>query len=679
MSSALAAAWLSAALLAAGPVSGPEAGRQVSRILAQERYLFCAEDNGFLPVSDDLRWCSLAGELESRCPGFTAMCERGLATAELELDVDLGDWREGSKQQQDQPGQANKGAYRERELDWFELPDLGGFAKVLMWALLIGGALAIAYVVGKNLIRARDEDEEPELDAEAGADESPRDAQATMRAVETDVQRLLARADQAAARGDHLAAITDSYAALLRKLEGAQLIAVEHWKTNGDYLGELRSRPPLRDEVREIVRDVEQVQFGAAPAEASRYAGIRSKVFQLVSRALLSLVLLFGGASQLGCPLWQDDEDQLPSSAALAGLGTKPTGARAVAELLLVHDIEAEHRTRSIEELARSDKAIILLDDVVLVDQDWKVLIRWIEEDGGTLILATGEDFPRELGIDYSVYEGDRTELLPDVNHFYFAQQQPLAPVGRVLSFGSGAHSHGVLLRRPANPDADPWTDSAKEQPYVVRRSLGSKGGELVVFAEPDMLTNAGIAAGDNAAFLINLLRSRDIDEVEFVNRYTGAGPDDPFESLANAKLGGLFLQILLFLALLYAAVGIPFARLRDPERRARRSFVEHVQTLGQRYAQARAARYVAGLYSAWALDRLRERLLLGTTRGLHPLAQAIAARTGRDEASVMRVLLAAHELREHHAGAAQSTRGSAADLELMRQLAKLLDEIGRR
>jgi hypothetical protein len=252
-----------------------------------------------------------------------------------------------------------------------------------------------------------------------------------------------------------------------------------------------------------------------------------------------------------------------------------------------------------------------------------------------------------------------------------------LAPAGRTLELGAGAIGRSEqLLMRPAE-QSDVWSyEPFESQPYVVQRSLGGEGGEIVVFAEPDMLTNVGISVADNAAFLINLLRSRDITEVEFVDAYTGQGPDDPFESMGNAKLGGLFLQILLFLALLYAAVGIPFARLRDPERQARRSFVEHVRTLGQRYAQARASRYVGGLYSAWALDRLRERLLPGSARGLHPLAQAIAVRTGRDEASVMKLLVAANDLRE---SSQNSTRGSAADLELMRQLAKLLDEIGRR
>src|SRR5690606_16946111 len=123
----------------------------------------------------------------------------------------------------------------------------GIFAKLLMWALLIGGAIAIVVVIVKNLVRDRDDDT-PEPDAEPDADESLVAARAeAMRVVETDVRRLLARAEQAAARGDHEAAINDVYAALLRRLEGEQLISVERFKTNGDYLADLRSRPPLRD------------------------------------------------------------------------------------------------------------------------------------------------------------------------------------------------------------------------------------------------------------------------------------------------------------------------------------------------------------------------------------------------------------------------------------------------
>jgi hypothetical protein len=187
------------------------------------------------------------------------------------------------------------------------------------------------------------------------------------------------------------------------------------------------------------------------------------------------------------------------------------------------------------------------------------------------------------------------------------------------------------------------------------------------------MWTNAGLIVADNGACLVNLLRSADVDEVEFVDSYTGAGADDPFESVREAKLGALFLQLLLFLALLYAMVGLPFARLRDPPAQRRRAFVEHVRTLGQRYAQARAARYVAVHYCGWALDRLRARLQPGSARGLHPLAVTIAARTGRPEGEIMQILVEAHELRESDAF---SSRGGASELELMRRLSDLLTQI---
>ncbi len=679
----LAAAALAASLLASEPVKAPAVGRDVSRILAQDRYLFCAKDNDYVPWPNDRNWCEVAAAHGyQRCTGYAEVCAHEFDEGEFPWDSD-GGGRSGSGEGDDAqgnktPGKANRGAYEETEQ--IELPNLGGFAKVLMWALILGGLIALVLAIAKNLVRDNDDDEgtEPEPDLDPGESLVAARA-AAMRVVETDVKRLLARAEQAAGRGDYEAAINDVHAAMLRRLEGEQLISVEHWKTNGDYIGELRAKPALRDEVRDIVREVEQVQFGAAPAEQGRYFNVRTKVVALVSRATLAFTILFAGATMLGCPLFETDPDALPNSAALAGLGTGPEDQRAVGELLLVYDIEAKHRTRSIEELTGTSGAIVLLEDVELVDEDWDTLLSWVQDQGGTLIIATGKEFPRRLNVDYGVFEPGHA-LAVEFDQYLFSQLELdlAAPGGRVFESGVGLTEE--LLARPISADEqqqppDPWGFDSNREPetkaYAVSRRFGE--GEVIMFAEPDLWTNVGISVADNAAFLINLLRSREITELEFVDQYTGAGPDDPFESMGNAKLGGLFLQILLFLALIYAAVGIPFARLREPQREARRSFVEHVRTLGQRYAQARAARYVAGLYSAWALDRLRE-WLLARTGGLLPLAQAIAARTGRDETQVMQLLIAAHSLREpgEHTG-----RGGAEDLELMRKLAQLLDECG--
>jgi hypothetical protein len=700
----LALLWLSGALLAAEPVETHEAGRAVTRILAQDRYLFCAEDNDYQPSPGDRRWCELAAvDGHRRCRGYAQVCAREVPGMDIG-DLDGFEFGEGSAEPEDkQPGEANQGARTER--DAFELPDLGGFAKILMWGLLLAGLIALVYVVAKNMVRGRDEDEhEPEPGHDPGASLVAERA-AVMRAVETDVSRLLGRAEQAATRGEFEAAIADVYAALLRRLEGERLIHVERWKTNGDYLAELRAHGPLHDEVRAILREVEQVQFGAGPAEPSRYQSVypsvRAKVVAVVSRAALAFAIMFGGmfggATLFGCPLFEQDhsgEDRpLPRSADLAGLKTGPTDHRAVAELLRYFDIRAEHRTRSIEQLASTDAAIVLLEGVELLAADWDTLITWVEDEGGVLIIATGQEFPRELGVAYAPTDETVELQVVATDHFY-QQLEVAAPPGRTLDPERGE----TILARPSeldldratsSPGFDEWGNPQSEgdRPYLVWRRFGSKSqfpdtdetaGQIIVFAEPDLLSNAGISVADNAALLINLLRRYEIDKVEFVDQYTGAGADDPFESMANAKLGALFLQILLFLALLYAAVGIPFARLRAPSRTGRRAFVEHVETLGQRYAQARASRYVAGIYSAWALDRLRERVQPGAARGLLPLAQAIAARTGRDEASLMTILVTAHELRDHSADSrGASAQGRAGDLELMRQLAQLLDEVG--
>lgn len=633
--------WLTAALLAAPP------SEQVEQIFADEHYLFCADDTRYEPSSDDLRWCELAAASQFRgCPGYAKVC-----TAELPWGV----------------GQAAEGAApelpeRENESEpKRERPDLSGVARVLMWLLLAGLVGWAVTALLRNLVRdrKRDEPEPPPLDAPA--DSPLAAALEARRAIETDVQRLLARAEAAAARGQHLAAIADVHAALLRRLEGERLITVDRWKTNGDYVQALRDKPGLRDEVRSVVREVEQVQFGSAVADTGRYASVRDKVVAIVSRAALALALVVG----LSC-------DQGIGAKPVPPLGTGPSGQRAIAELLLANDIDVQLRI-NLDQLGSASGALVLLDDVSLTDDDWDRLLAWVEA-GGTLVVATGREFPRRLGVDYVPAASDETALVQQ------GSSCCAAPASRTITT---PHAHDIVLARPPH------------HAYVLRRELGE--GTLVVFAEPDLLRNAALLVERNAAALLALFQSLDVDRVEFLRIYSsGDAPDTPFESVRNAKLGALFLQVLLFLALLYAAVGIPFARLRDPPEQQRRSFVEHVRTLGMRYAQARAAHHVAALYSGWALDRLRARLQPGGRRSLHALAETIAARTGRSTADVMQILADAHDLREHatergspaepgvaepdvvwpRRGAEPATAPAAkSDLALMRQLAALLDQ----
>ena len=654
--------WL-VALLAFVPARPQAVAADVDRILDDDRYLFCQAGNGYQPGFGDARWCELLGdETRRRCPGLLEVCARA------------GSGEEDSGEEADDPeGERafNKRVRRQPEVQLRQMPSLAGFARIMMWLVLAGllgwGVWALVRSAVKGERETEDDEPEPELGPDPG--DSLLAAQlAAARVVETDVQRLLTRAEQAAGRGDHDAAIHDVHAALLRRLEGERLIQVDAWKTNGDFVRELRERPQLRDEVRAVVREVEQVQFGSAPAEASRYQSVRAKVLAILSRTTLALALALGLGSLTSC-----DGGCVPKAEAdpaeLAGLGTGPQGARAVAELLWANDIEARHRFRTLDQLAQSEGAIVLLAGVSLQSEEWTRLLEWVEDDGGMLIVATGAELSAELELDYR-YTGEETglavhgmigDLLPE----------PLelrAPPGRSLAREDLYGVATLLERFGPSDDSESWW--YQDRVYAVVQDVGDEGGKIAVFAEPELFTNAALAVGDSGALLVNLLRWAEIDEVEFVDSFTGAGSQTPFESVRNGRLGPLFIQLLLFVALLYLAVGLPFARLRDRHSQRRRAFAEHVRTLGQRYAQARAARHVAAAYSGWALDRLRERLAPGAARGLLPLAQAIAARTGRDEGAVMQILVEAHGLREPGA-----SRGGPAELALIRKLAHLLAE----
>ena len=155
-------------------------------------------------------------------------------------------------------------------------------------------------------------------------------------AVETDVMRLLERARAAAAAGDYRRAVEAAYAALLRKLEGAGLIRVEAHRTNGDYLRDLGERQPaLRPRVKQVVAEVERVEFGGdvagrepVPLGARPGAGAGD-------RAADGAVLLAAGPAggvAVGCRPERDSGT------------TRPSGRSAVREVLRENGLQVTER-----------------------------------------------------------------------------------------------------------------------------------------------------------------------------------------------------------------------------------------------------------------------------------------------------------------------------------------------
>ncbi|WP_437869642.1 DUF4350 domain-containing protein [Sorangium sp. So ce363] len=651
----------------------------VRDVLEDDRYRFCHEDDYPL-TPEEHAWCPIIAGSSDVCPELPAACK--LPPVELSRSAVSG---RGGRGGRDASGKHRAGGAPtdrgpnedERRRPWPEMRvDLSGmsfFASVLFIGLLVVFFGGVIHALLKNLLRDRaPADEAKEEKAPA---RGPTPEETARREVETDVQRLLARARSHASRGDHARAIDDAYAALLRRLDGDGLIEIHPSRTNGDYVRSLRERPDLNGAMRSIVRDVEGVQFGVTPPSEPIFRAVMDRVVPLVSRALALAFVAFGLSAALSCisctPHAGGDE---------GGGDRSPSGTQAVLEVLDEQGFKARRRG---EALAAPDRALalVVLPGATIDDATWKDLFAWVSDKGGTLFLAGLPRLPDEVELGLRVAQDAETStaLAADWSRGLRASLPP----GKRLVEANGDEPEDLymILRGESSSTAG-----------VVRR-LGE--GKVVVVADDRLVSNVSLAAPDNAQLFLDLLRFAPYaTEVEIVDEWTGVGAETPFEAVREANLWPVIAQLFLLLALLYLWKGSAFARLRDPPAAGRRAFADHARALGLAYRRARASRHAAGLYASWALDRLRERVHRSGRRGLIPLAEAIAARTGRPEAEVMRVLVEASGAREDAApasslrapesarGARPSPRsrdGAAADLELVRELQGFLDATGQR
>jgi hypothetical protein len=648
-------------------------------ILADDAYRFCHEADYPL-TTEEHAWCPIVGKSPEDCPTLPAACARppipgsrralplsrrggrggrgtrgGDASARDGRKRDAGDAAESRRPRDDDRS-------RPEPETTVTLPDLSWPARFLMLALLVGFLAAVTRAVAQNFVRGRADDAPPEPPPPVPAAPS----EGARGPVETDVERLLARARALAARGEYARAIDDTYAALLRRLDGDGLIDIHPSRTNGDYVRQLRDRPELRSAVRDIVGEVERVQFGATAPSEGAFRSVIARVAPLVGRALGAALLCLGLSAVLSCSPHQSDGGDLHAD-------TSPSGTQAIRSMLGRRGIKVTQRSAPLEQVDQPG-TLVLLPGVEPDEATWAHLLAWVHDKGGSLIIAGPEVLPAELGLRITPGGvGDAVTVAPTLTYTLGEHTLALPEGWRLEQTGPGTLDGIFLLRADAV--------------HAVLRPWG--GGSLKVFADGALFTNVALAAGGNAAFLTQLFEHSP-RPIELADAWTGAGAATPLESVRRAELTPVVVQLFVLLALLYLWKGLPFARLRDPPVETRRAFADHARALGVGYARARASRHVLGLYSVWALERLRERVHRSGREGLIPLAEAIAARTGQSEAEVMRVLTDAAGAREEAAPpssfrprgapAARARRDEvAADLALMDELSRFLTATGQR
>ena len=601
--------------------------KEVEALRKEPRFRFCTQPKRPLFLRQH-ELCTLASELDD-CQGFATACEDPAAV------------RESSKK--DDSGASSI---------W---GGLGSVAQVLVWAMILGVLVAIAFPLVRAFLRSRRDrqlaDAPPPANVALAIERKPPPEPERI----SDAEAALREADEHARRGDLARALSLYLAASLAALDRRGAIRLARHRTNGEYVRSC-AEDGSRQSLREIVREVDKVEFGrlaptnerVAQVAARANAVVRSAAGRAASFAATGLVVLLvlltgcGGRAHGTGPIADDPAgDELPiellrhSGYAVSFLPTSiaalPIPAANVAAPIVVVD------------LAR----------VGLEDEAEAHLLRWVEEGGVLVLFGPPSFWPTELHVEADHASTRRVDVLTD------AVDAPNALV---------ATAHALKWR-----GADPIAHIGKSV-YATHTRRGK--GAIVGVAGDDLFTNIGASRPANAEALVAILDVAALDQAT-----TGAGrgasatyeihvargpdgippPGNPFSALVQAGLGKGAWHALAAAVVLFLAYGIRQARPRPAAAPARRAFAEHVEATGAFYGRARALGHALAAYGRFAEMRVRERV----PRGGDPVA-FLAARAKVPHGEVARVWKRATE-----ASAADPPRGD--ELATIRDLRAML------
>ncbi|MBX3187628.1 MAG: hypothetical protein KF819_11460 [Labilithrix sp.] len=532
--------------------------------------------------------CALASEIDD-CAGFAAACAEPL-----------------SRDKQASPSSARAPSF------------LRSLAQVLVWVLVAGIVVAIALPILRAILRARrdaklkDAPKAPANVATPVAPPPPPEPEAI-----DDAEGALRAADEHARRGELERALGLYLAASLAALDRRGAIRLAKHRTNGEYVrscAEVGARGPLR----EIVREVDKIEFGNKTPSSEGVAEVASRAAMLVRArgappraAMIAGMLLL--LATIAC-----------GSRASPARADDPAGDELPMEILRRSEIDVSYLDASIASMpipdAEADVPILVADvtRVPLDDETKAHLMRWVEAGGVLVLFGNVPDWPRDLEVE--AVTGSTREIVVETDLFK-------AKVARVAS-------HRALRWEGADPVA--WLDTSV---YAARKRIGQ--GLILGVASSDLLTNVGAARPDNGAALVALLdiASLDRDEVRAARGLTApatsgvkvarledgiAPPSNPFSALLHAGLGKGSWHALGAAIVLFLAYGIRHARPRPTAPARRRAFAEHVEATGAFYGRARAYAHALASYGRFAEMRLRERV----PRGADPIA-FLATRSG--------------------------------------------------
>jgi hypothetical protein len=564
-------------------------------------YAFCSDPKRpFSQKHSEL--CPLAAEIEG-CEGFKAACER--------------DARESEER---------RAAGKKRATRDGVMAILGELAKFLVWllvALVIG---AVAFPIIRALLRGRRD--KALADAPAARNVSialtrppPPEAEGIV-----DAEAALREADERARRGELARALSLYLAASLAALDHRGAIRLARHRTNGEYVrscADADARTPLR----EIVREVDKVEFGkllptsegvahvAARANAlvratgsAGAAGRARGAASIATSALFTvgtLVLIVLAPAVGGCGGSRSQRSSGPND---------PSGDELPMEVLRRSGYQVSYLSTPLSELpmpsVKTPAPLVIVDveRVLLEEESSAHLVRWVNEGGVLVLFGPPGLWPPDLHAQTALATSHDLDVLD--------------------GYVRGA--------RVATPRAMLWPASEPigrldKDVYAAHKRSGK--GLVIGIAGDDLVTNIGVSRPDNAAAFVALIDAAFVDrddgsaedtleprratasssEVKVARREDGIPPpSNPFSALVQAGLGKGAWHALAAAVVLFLAFGIRHARARPAAPPARRAFAEHVEATGAFYGRARAVGHALASYGRFAEMRVRERVPRG-------------------------------------------------------------------
>jgi hypothetical protein len=556
----------------------------VEAAMTDGHYAFCTSPSRPLsPLA--LRLCPLAEEIEG-CDGMVKACAEATGGRKPRESAAWPEWLS-------------------KILRYLGLASIGLLAFGVIVALLVG--------LVRLARRAKEDEKLRDADSRAPA---PRNVEPSASEVEAGgAEALLRKAQGYAVEGRFDLALFTYLGAALRALDERGAIRIARHRTHGEYVrscGDAGARPLLR----EIVRDVDVVQFGGAGATPDIVAHAASHAVTIVRSApvpsgvvarvvTMMVVILAFGACEGG----------------LISPGRDPAGDDLLLDLLVREGAKARHLTGSLASLPMTGTegpAVIVNTEKTALDDETKAhLVGWVEQ-GGVLVLAGSPDaWPSEF------WAKEEPGTSRDVR-----VETPCPTDDDVCASPRVDHVRLAIPAAMSWPHEGPLSSSAQLESgelYAAVRPFDK--GWVLGLASPELLTNAGLRVRGNASGLVALLESLDKSDFVVTKPENGVSPpSNPFSGLRRIGLGLALFHALAFAALLFLSVGTRHARPVPEPLARRRAFVEHVEATGALYARTHSAAHALAVYAHFADERLRAK----APRGTAPAA-FLAQRSGAD------------------------------------------------